>query len=48
MMKGRSADDRGDTATVVDISNDDDVGITLATGQEMSTISWLISRAINR
>ena len=35
--EGRSADGRGTTATVTDISNDDDMGIPLATGEEMST-----------
>ena len=35
--EGRSANVRCATATVVDNSNDDDMGIPLATGEEMST-----------
>ena len=37
--EGRSENDHGATATVVDNSNDDDMGIPLATGEEMNTSS---------
>ena len=37
--EGRSENDHGATATVVDNSSDDDMGIPLATGEEMSTSS---------
>ena len=37
--EGRSENDHGATATVVDNSNDDDMGVPLATGEEMSTSS---------
>ena len=48
--EGRSEDDHGATATVVDNSNDDDMRILLVTGEETSTSSehWMIDQQSKR
>ena len=48
--EGRSEDDHGATATVVDYSNDDDMRILLVTGEETSTSSehWMIDQQSKR